>query len=174
MYAMSLATLAFLVLGAQAAPAKRDAALDVPGVGTITISGLPAGATPGPDEAISFMQANSDSLLSELGTTTFFEAEAAFVMAQATTLVPPTETQLSVFLARVETVPVVQVSSIGGPGITLATGTASGIVTELAGHTFTAAPKKNHAPTGLRVPSTLVAGAATILGSMVVGAIVVL
>ena len=82
--------------------------------------------------------------------------------SQALTKVPPTATQVSVFIAGkfdayqfpvcdltricpdVSGTPVVEVSSVGGAGITLATGnvTTGVFTTEIAGQVFTAVPKK--------------------------------
>ncbi|KAH9854410.1 hypothetical protein C2E23DRAFT_867448 [Lenzites betulinus] len=159
MFVKSFALLAVLALGVQAAPAKRDDT---------------AGATNTPDVVISFIQANSQSIASAIGTGTILELEASFVMAEAMTVVQPTETQLSVFMADVAGTPIVEVSSIGGEAITLATGTASGFPTTFAGHLFTAAPKSNHAATGVQVPRGLIAGGLTMLGSVALGVIAVL
>ncbi|KAI0370110.1 hypothetical protein BV20DRAFT_967136 [Pilatotrama ljubarskyi] len=179
-----LVALSVLVLGAQAAPAaKRDASatstsvLTVPsgfGNTTVTVSGLTAGATISPDALLSLVQANEATLLSAVGTQTVQIAEANAVMAQAATAIPPSETQLSLFMADVDGTLLVEVSSIGGPGITLATGTASGVPTTFAGYLFTAAPKTNYAITGFQVPRALIAGAATIVGSVFIGAMAVL
>ncbi|KAI8980573.1 hypothetical protein BD414DRAFT_538213 [Trametes punicea] len=179
MYTKSFVAGALLVLGAQAAPAKRDSAsfpvLSVTGFGSVTLSGLPTAPTSlSPDQGISFVQANSQALASAVGTATVLDLEAAYVMAQVATQIAPTETQLTVFMADVAGTPVVEVSSIGGPAITIATGTAGGTVTSFAGHVFTAAPKTSDATAGLGVPRALVAGALTLIGSMFVGALAVL
>ncbi|KAI0352290.1 hypothetical protein OH77DRAFT_1428837 [Trametes cingulata] len=181
MFMNAFFALSVLVLGAQAAPAaKRDGTatvLTVPsgfGNTTVTVSGLTAGATIAPDQLLSIVQANEATLLSAVGTQTVQIAEAEAVMAQAATAIPTSETQLSLFIADVDGTMLVEVSSIGGSAITLATGTASGVPTTFAGHLFTAAPATNYAVTGLQVPRALVAGAATIVGSIVVGAMAVL
>ncbi|KAI0778999.1 hypothetical protein BD413DRAFT_609526 [Trametes elegans] len=179
MFIQSFVAFSFFVLGAQAAPAKRDADVAVPGVGTIKLPGIDDGSNVSPEQAISILQANSQALsnTTALGTATFMQAEAAFVMEQVATAIPATETQLSYFIVNVATTPVVQVSSIGGSAITLATGTAEGTLTSFAGHTFTAAPATNNAASDLRVPTALVSGAATILiilGSIALGAVALL
>ncbi|KAI0829060.1 hypothetical protein BC628DRAFT_1194169 [Trametes gibbosa] len=184
MFVKSFATLLVLALGARAAPAKRDdsSSSSATPASTFTllgdpltmISGLPAGATNTPEAIISFIQVNSEAVASAVGTATMLDLEASFVMAEAMTVVQPTETQLSVFMADVAGTPIVEVSSIGGPGITLATGTASGIPTTFAGHLFTAAPKANHAVAGFQLPGGLAAGGLTMIGSVALGVIAVL
>ncbi|CDO77262.1 hypothetical protein BN946_scf184753.g12 [Trametes cinnabarina] len=180
MYFMSLVVLALFALCAQAAPTKRDGVIQVPGfppyIG-INDPGLPSGVTTtvSPESALAVIQANTTSVALAIGTEGLLNAEAAFVKQQAQNAIPSTATQLTVFLENVAGTPVVEVSSVGGAAITLATGTASGgFVTNFAGYTFTAAPKSNFATTDLRVPRTLVVGALTIMGSVAVGALAVL
>ncbi|KAI0632807.1 hypothetical protein C8Q77DRAFT_1158268 [Trametes polyzona] len=176
---------ALIVLGVQAAPAvpaRRDG--DVSSSTASAASSTTTSFTPlseialptgSPEQVLSFVQANSQSLALAVGNTTFLELEASLVMAEAATVIPATETQLSLFLAVNKATPIVQVSSIGGEGITLATGTeGTGVPTTIAGHVFTAAPKANDARTSLHLPAGLFSGAAAVLGSVVLGAVAVL
>ncbi|CDO77273.1 hypothetical protein BN946_scf184753.g23 [Trametes cinnabarina] len=81
-------------------------------------------------------------------------------------------TQLTAFATTINSTPVVKVSSIGGnQEITIATGTA-GITTIFGGKAFTAVP--NAAGQLARVPRGLWAGAAAVLGSVLLGAAIVL
>ncbi|OSD01184.1 hypothetical protein PYCCODRAFT_552246 [Trametes coccinea BRFM310] len=174
MYAMSFAAIALVALGVQAAPTKRDG-VSSPNA-TIEVPGLASGVTTtfSPESALSVIQSNTASVAQAIGTGSLLNAEAAFVLAEARTVVAPTQTQLSVYIDYVAGTPVVEVSSIGGSAITLATGTATGAVTSFAGHTFTVAPKSNFASADIRVPRSLVAGALTVLGCVAVGAIAIL
>ncbi|KAL7284959.1 hypothetical protein ACG7TL_000048 [Trametes sanguinea] len=146
---MSFAAIALVALGVQAAPTKRDGVIKVPGFSspnaTIEVPGLASGVTTtfSPESALSVIQSNTASVAQAIGTGSLLNAEAAFVLAEARTVVAPTQTQLSVYIDYVAGTPVVEVSSIGGSAITLATGTATGAVTSFAGHTFTVAPKSN-------------------------------
>ncbi|KAH9885390.1 hypothetical protein C8Q73DRAFT_669487 [Cubamyces lactineus] len=162
----SIAALSLLALGARAAPAKRDdAAITLPGVGVVTIPGIAPGETIAPEQALSILRAESQAIASAVPvlTSAIVQAEAGFVYSQALTKVPPTATQVSVFIAgkslphqcpvrdftrllpEVSGAPVVEVSSVGGAGITLATGnvTTGVFTTEIAGQVFTAVPMKN-------------------------------
>ncbi|KAI9067182.1 hypothetical protein FKP32DRAFT_1755315, partial [Trametes sanguinea] len=165
MYATSFSAMALFVLGAQAAPTKRDGGKQnqshlkcqdsrrqmLPSKSPVCVtSGVTT--TFSPESALSVIQSNTTSVAQAIGTASMLNAEAAFVLAEATTLVSPTETQLSVYIDYFAGTPVVEVSSIGGSAVTLATGTATGAVTSFAGHTFTVAPKSNFATTDFRVP----------------------
>ncbi|KAL1950960.1 hypothetical protein VTO73DRAFT_109 [Trametes versicolor] len=190
-FIQSFAALALLALGVQAAPhVKRDGSSSSSQSASssssasstsldplsVLASAFPSAATlTSPDQILTAIQANSQAAASAVGTGAILEVEASLVMAQAMTAISPTETQLSLFMADVAGTPIVQVSSIGGPAITLATGTAaSAFPTSFAGHVFTAAPKTNHAVTDMKFPKALVAGALTMIGSIAVGAIAVL
>ncbi|KAI0325402.1 hypothetical protein GY45DRAFT_1340121 [Cubamyces sp. BRFM 1775] len=181
MYAKSIAALSLLVLGARAAPAKRDdAGITLPGVGVLTIPGIAPGETIAAEEALSILQADSQAIATAVPvlTSAIAQAKAGFVYSQALTKIPATATQVSVFIAEVSGTPIVEVSSIGGAGVTLATGGAvvANFTTEFAGQVFTAVPESrtNHAVTDLRVPRALVVGVLTIVGSIAVGAMAVL
>ncbi|KAJ8463807.1 hypothetical protein ONZ51_g10007 [Trametes cubensis] len=161
----SIAALSLLILYTWAAPAKRDdAGITLPGVGVLTIPGIAPGETISPEEALSILSAGSQAIATAVPilTSAIAQAQVGFVYSQALTKVPPTATQVSVFIAGkfdahqlpvcdltricpdVSGTPVVEVSSVGGAGITLATGnvTTGVFTTEIAGQVFTAVPKK--------------------------------
>ncbi|KAI0801441.1 hypothetical protein C8Q74DRAFT_1365043 [Fomes fomentarius] len=210
MYVNALVTLAFVFLGGvQAAPAgaKRDDStsllpsdtptptivpqVDIPNLGPVNATYIPiwssAGVnldpaqTPDPTSLISFIQANQQQVESVIGTKTVAQIEAALVFEQVTSALGPSPAGISVFQAVSQVTPVVVVSSVGGPAITVATGTASAsggaFETTFAGHVFTAAPapsSNNAARTsfGLNIPGSLLArGGAAAAGSILLGAL---
>ncbi|EKM61685.1 uncharacterized protein PHACADRAFT_248445 [Phanerochaete carnosa HHB-10118-sp] len=66
-------------------------------------------------------------------------ATASSVYEDATKVIGTATSQVFATIVTANNVPVVEVTSVGGSAITLATGTASGFTTSFAGHTFTAA-----------------------------------
>ncbi|TBU26605.1 hypothetical protein BD311DRAFT_667137 [Dichomitus squalens] len=147
----------FLSLSGQAMPlvnlAKRDdnnATIPIPGFGNLNATNATALASIGfPITALSFLQASSSAVGAIVGTGTVLDLEESAA------------------------VPRVEVSSIGGPAITIATGTAPGsFQTTFAGIAFTAAPKQNHAGPGRSVSGLLLGGIAAVVGSVITGALV--
>lgn len=65
---------------------------------------------------------------------------ASSVFKDATKVLGTSTSQAYATIVTANGVPVVEVTSVGGPAITLATGTATGFTTSFVGHTFTAAP----------------------------------
>ncbi|KAI0640267.1 hypothetical protein C8Q77DRAFT_1153141 [Trametes polyzona] len=174
---MQLKTSALLALSAaavvQAAPelAKRDNGFEtftLPG-GTTTIV-VPTG-TVSIQVLASFLDAHSALFESLVGTQSLLKAEATLAAAEAEEAIG-TATQLSAVVTTINSMPVVEVSSIGGNQvITIATGTA-GATTIFGGEVFTAVP--NAAEQLDRIPRGLWAGVAAIFGSMALGAAFVL
>ncbi|KAI0756110.1 hypothetical protein C8Q80DRAFT_1264211 [Daedaleopsis nitida] len=181
--ALQVATLALVGLGAQAAPARRDdtAVVSIPNLGNVNATYIPqwsaAGVnldpaqTPDPTSLLAFMQANSQKVASAVGTITALDIQAALVQGQVTSVLGPSPTGVSVYQELRNATPLVVVSSLGGPAITLATGTGAGTPTTFAGHLLTAAPGSNAAPEML--PRPLVAGALVTVGSVLLGALAV-
>ncbi|KAH9857642.1 hypothetical protein C2E23DRAFT_284909 [Lenzites betulinus] len=118
--------------------------------------------------AVYGMPAKRDAAAS-LEASLFLEIADVFISVQ------PTPTQFTAFITSVTGVPLVEISSIGGPAITLATTT--GVPTVFAGATFTVVPgpndKKNGA-VGLMVSRPLLTGMVSALGAVAAGAMLVL
>ncbi|KAI0354782.1 hypothetical protein OH77DRAFT_1425910 [Trametes cingulata] len=82
--------------------------------------------------------------------------EAELVYVQALSAIGLTNTQLTATVTEIAGVPVVEVSSIHGQAITIATGTAGGAPTTFAGKVFTAIPdRKNKSANTLHGSATL-------------------
>jgi len=73
------------------------------------------------------------------------QATATSVYEDATKVIGTATSQAFATIVTSNGIPIVEVTSVGGPAITLATGTASGFTTSFAGHTFTAAPASSTA-----------------------------
>ncbi|KAH9885381.1 hypothetical protein C8Q73DRAFT_717590 [Cubamyces lactineus] len=140
--------------------------------GTPVLTWTTTGATP-IDSLASWVQSESSVLASLFGSSGFREYEASIILIQAADKIEEASaTHLTAIETTINSAPVVEVSSIGGAqAITLATGTA-GVATTFGGLDFTAVPNAAHHPG--RVPHGLLAGAATVLGSVVLGAVLVL
>ncbi|KAI0325409.1 hypothetical protein GY45DRAFT_1374758 [Cubamyces sp. BRFM 1775] len=170
---------AFLALAAvavQAAPEKRDSSSGN-GFETITLpNGTPFVIPTGTVDvgvAASFVDANSGVIASVLGTETLLKLEASVALVEAEEAIGAATTVLTAIVTTINSTPVVKVSSIGGKNeITIATGTKAGATTVFGGKAFTAVP--NAAQQLASVPRGLWAGAAAVLGSMALGAALIL
>ncbi|KAI0658320.1 hypothetical protein C8Q70DRAFT_189077 [Cubamyces menziesii] len=160
---------------AHGAPNKRGD----PGATTITdargspvLTWTTTGATP-INSLASWVQSESSVLASLYGSSALREYEASIILIQAAdNIAAASATHLTAIETTVNSAPVVEVSSVGGgQEITLATGTA-GAATTFGGLNFTAVPNAAHHPG--RVPHGLLAGAAAVMGSVVLGSILVL
>ncbi|KAI0714623.1 hypothetical protein C8Q76DRAFT_431268 [Earliella scabrosa] len=199
MYVTALVILALAALGVQAAPMKRQdnasseapqnatevPQASIPNLGNVNATLIPqwsaAGVnidpavTPNPTSVISFIQANPDVVETAIGSKTAMQIEAAMVFAQVTAAVGPSPAGLTVFQQVRSVTPEVLVSAIGGDAVTIATGTAVGAETTLAGQVFTAAPvKANNGAFGLVVPGPLAAGGVVAAASVLFGALAVI
>ncbi|KAM5534118.1 hypothetical protein V8D89_012209 [Ganoderma adspersum] len=178
MLSSALISLSVLFVGAFAtgpqdnqARADETMGFDIPGLPEITVSS-PNDVAP----VLSAVVANSDKVAAAMGTSSMFALEANLLLNEATQAIA-TQTRLSAFITTVGGTPVVEVSSVSGSdAVTLATGPGSATI--LAGQTFTAAvpaaPNKNGARglaghNGLQV----LAGVATVVGALAVGAAMV-
>ncbi|KAI0714629.1 hypothetical protein C8Q76DRAFT_840776 [Earliella scabrosa] len=148
MYSRSLVVLAVSAfpLLSRAAPFSIDVVtLPIP-----TELGFPGPSTTVTlSDAVSFINEKSGDVASMVGTPTLQGIQATLGLLQASNVIgPASATDLTAFITDVNSTPVVQVSSIDGPAITLATGTV-GDVTTFAGQVFTIAPQNNDAaPSG--------------------------
>ncbi|KAI0370051.1 hypothetical protein BV20DRAFT_1036087 [Pilatotrama ljubarskyi] len=170
----TLFALGAVAVHAAPGPEKRDGT--TVGFTTVTLpSGtqtvvIPTGTVP-LSVLVSFLDAHSALYESLVGTSTFLSVEASVVLQQASVGIA-TATQLTAFETTINSTPVVEVSSKGGiQVITVATGTA-GATTSFGGEVFTAVP--NAAQQLASVPHALWTGAAAVLGSLAVGAALVL
>ncbi|KAI0373315.1 hypothetical protein BV20DRAFT_1013789, partial [Pilatotrama ljubarskyi] len=85
------------------------------------------------------------------------------------------KTELTVFLTEASGTPVVAISSIGGPAITLApTGASDAFETTFDGFHATAIPGSKNAATGLSVSRPLLTGIAGVLGAFSAGVVMLL
>ncbi|PCH34388.1 hypothetical protein WOLCODRAFT_135683 [Wolfiporia cocos MD-104 SS10] len=110
------------------------------------------------------------------------EASATQVFESATKELGTSTSQVYATVTTISSTPIVEVTSSGGPAITLATSGASKIMTTtFAGHTFvvpsTSASATHNAAVGMQglaVSRPMLVGAATVLGSIFAGAFVAL
>ncbi|KAI0756103.1 hypothetical protein C8Q80DRAFT_1115729 [Daedaleopsis nitida] len=98
-------------------------------------------------DAVSFVNEKSADIASMVGTPALMGIEATLGLMQASIAIDTATSVLTAFITDVSSTPVVQVSSIGGDAITLATGTV-GDTTTFAGQVFTAAPQQSNAASG--------------------------
>jgi len=109
-------------------------------------------------------------------------ASATQVYDSATSELGTSTSKVFATVTTISGAPVVEVTSVGGDAITLATsGTSTGMTTTFAGHTFvipsTSATASHNAAVGaqgLTLSTPMVVSAATVLGSILTGAFIVL
>ncbi|EIW60759.1 uncharacterized protein TRAVEDRAFT_46003 [Trametes versicolor FP-101664 SS1] len=168
MYAKAFVTLLLPILAAHAMPAKRDEYDDA-------LSLITAGDT---DPTAS---AELNSILSSPPTGTALAAlEASIILDEASLAIhqlpSASESQFTAYITTIAGAPVVEVSSIGGPAITVATSTAGAATTFFAGHTVFVVPgpgKKNGA-SELKISRPLLTGMVGALGAVAAGAMMIL
>ncbi|KAI0354776.1 hypothetical protein OH77DRAFT_1521647 [Trametes cingulata] len=174
---LKLATLFALgAVAVQAAPGQEKRDGTTIGFTTVTIpSGtqtivIPTGTVP-LSVLVSFIDAHSSLYESLVGTSTYLSVAASVALQEASAGIA-TATQLTAFETTINSTPIVEVSSKGGNQVfTVATGTA-GTTTTFAGEVFTAVP--NSAQQLASVPRALWTGAAAVIGSLALGAALVL
>ncbi|KAI0648252.1 hypothetical protein C8Q79DRAFT_563952 [Trametes meyenii] len=177
MHAKTVVIFFFPILAALALPAKRDDLDDA--LSLITAADTNTAAS-----------AELNSILNSSPSTTFdlpgsplsltgaalATAEASILLEVAndeiSALPDPSRTQLTAYVTNLAGTPVVEVSSIGGPAITLATST--GITTTFAGHTVVVAPGDKNGASGLSISRPLLSGIVGVLGAVAAGAMIFL
>ncbi|KAL1950947.1 hypothetical protein VTO73DRAFT_96 [Trametes versicolor] len=167
---MQFKTATLLAVAAVAVQAAPDGfqTLTLPS-GTTTLV-VPTG-TVSIDVVQSFLNSHSAAFKTLVGTQSLLQAEASLAAAEALRGIG-TATQLTTVVTTINSTPIVKVSSIGGnQEITIATGTA-GATTIFGGEVFTAAP--NAAQPLASIPRAMWAGAGAVVGSLALGAALVL
>ncbi|TBU58161.1 hypothetical protein BD310DRAFT_948927 [Dichomitus squalens] len=87
-------------------------------------------------------------------------------------VVGPSQTQLTAFFTTVSGTPLMEISSIGGPAVTLAP--TGGVTTTFAGFTVTAVPPKKNGAAALSISRPLMGGMIGALGVVAGGAFMIL
>ncbi|KAL6307796.1 hypothetical protein BKA93DRAFT_767887 [Sparassis latifolia] len=101
------------------------------------------------------------------------EESATELYESATEVLGPSTSKVYATITTISGTPVVEVTSVGGKAITLATGSASHAkTTTFAGHTF--AVNSASSLQGFAVSKPMLVSAAAVLGSICAGALVVL
>ncbi|KAL1947422.1 hypothetical protein VTO73DRAFT_14383 [Trametes versicolor] len=173
MYAKAFVTLLLPIFAAHAMPAKRDEYDDA-------LSLITAGDTD-PTATSIVASAELNSILSSPPTGTALAAlEASIILDEASLAIhqlpSASQSQFTAYITTIAGAPVVEISSIGGPAITVATSTAGAATTFFAGHTVFVVPgpgKKNGA-SELKLSRPLLTGLVGALGAVAAGAMMLL
>ncbi|EIW60761.1 uncharacterized protein TRAVEDRAFT_46005 [Trametes versicolor FP-101664 SS1] len=168
MYAKTFVTLLLSVLAAQALPAKGDSIYDearsqVTAEATNTVAAV---------ELSSFLSANPTA------GPALASAEASLILSGVRRVLSQapsaSQSQFIAYITTIAGVPIVEVSSIGGPVITHATSIAGAIPTQFAGQTFYVAPERKNGASKLVVSKPLLMGMGGALGAVAAGAMMLL
>ncbi|EJF67431.1 hypothetical protein DICSQDRAFT_131765 [Dichomitus squalens LYAD-421 SS1] len=110
------------------------------------------------------------TLLPELSA--FVSSAEASAISSFEAVVGPSQTQLTAFFTTVSGTPLMEISSIGGPAVTLAP--TGGVTTTFAGFTVTAVPPKKNGAPALSISRPLMGGMIGALGVVAGGAFMIL
>ncbi|TBU26606.1 hypothetical protein BD311DRAFT_424614 [Dichomitus squalens] len=164
MHAKSILSVLLPVLAVAALPAKRDGVVDL--TSQLNEAATNPGALATLESEIMAQGTAAATLLPELSA---FEASAISSFKAA---VGPSQTQLTAFFTTVSGTPLMEISSIGGPAVTLAP--TGGVTTTFAGFTVTAVPPKKNGAAALSISRPLMGGMIGALGVVAGGAFMIL
>ncbi|KAL1947420.1 hypothetical protein VTO73DRAFT_14381 [Trametes versicolor] len=168
MYAKTFITLLLSALAAQALPAKRDSIYDE------ARSQVTAEATNIASAEGTFDQLTRGSPTPMLKYSTIASLILSGVHRVLGQAPSASQSQFTAYITTIAGVPIVEVSSIGGPVITHATSIAGAIPTQFAGQTFYLAPERKNGASKLVVSKPLLMGMGGALGAVAAGAMMLL
>ncbi|KAI0756142.1 hypothetical protein C8Q80DRAFT_11451 [Daedaleopsis nitida] len=147
MHARALLAVFFSVLAVSALPTRRDDddVSDADADDLFSQIEAAASGNSGAESTIDAELSSAAAAAQPTGTMSILPIESAALSLVQAAL--GTQTQITVLVAQVSGTPHIELSSIGGPAITLAE--SGGVPTSFAGHTFTAIPNKNAAAAGM-------------------------
>ncbi|TBU48283.1 hypothetical protein BD309DRAFT_950066 [Dichomitus squalens] len=147
----------------------------------LVVTALPTGRDDVDDRSLHVEQVASNSLgtasmsFASPSDITAIESAALASFESVETIVGSSQTQFTAFFTLVSEVPYLEVSSIGGPAITLApTGPLGGATTTFAGHAVTALPSHQNIAHTLAISRRLISGLVGAWLGAVVGGVVLL